>query len=180
VVTAQRAESLDVLVAWFAAGRRGDVIEGALGVDRVVENDGVDDQAERAELLFLALAVGLAELAAAAMADVAGEAVAAFAAVELDEDPPAEVLVVAVVEEVDRLRKPRSATSSAWMFPTTGTPLSSSQRWVLIACLLHLARVPARKFARDFNEHWLLERHGYRSPANPRRPHLTGPTPRLA
>jgi hypothetical protein len=85
VVTAQRAQSLDVLVAGFAAGRGGDVIEGALGVDRVVEDDGVDDQVERAELLFLAFA-GLAELAAAAAADVAGEAMAAFAAVELDQD----------------------------------------------------------------------------------------------
>ena len=60
------------------------LIEGALGVDRVVEHDAVDDQAERIELFFLAFAVGLAELAAAAVADVAGEAVAAFAAVELD------------------------------------------------------------------------------------------------
>ena len=38
------------------------------------------------------------------MADVAGEAVAAFAAVELDKDAPAEVLVVAVIEQVDRFR----------------------------------------------------------------------------
>ena len=82
--------------------RGGDVIDGALGVDRVVEDDGVDDQAERVELFFLAFAVGLAQLAAAAVADVAGEAVAAFAAVELDQDAAAEVLVVAVVEEVDR------------------------------------------------------------------------------
>ena len=38
------------------------------------------------------------------MADVAGETVAAFAAVELDQDAAAEVLVVAVVEQVDRFR----------------------------------------------------------------------------
>jgi hypothetical protein len=99
VVAAERAEALDVLVAGFAAGAGGDVIDGALGVDRAVENDGVDDQAEGAELLFLAFAVGLAQLAAAAVADVAGEAVAAFAAVELDQDAAAEVFVVAVVEQ---------------------------------------------------------------------------------
>ena len=64
----------------------------------------VDDQAERIELFFLAFAVGLAQLAAAAVADVAGEAVAAFAAVELDQDAAAEVFVVAVVEQVDRFR----------------------------------------------------------------------------
>ena len=38
----------------------GQVVERALGVDRVVEDDRVDDQAERAELFFLALAVALA------------------------------------------------------------------------------------------------------------------------
>ena len=91
MVAAEWAESLDFLVAGFAGGLAGDVIERALGVDRVVENDRVDDQAERAELFFLAVVVGLAELAAAAVADVAGEAVAAFAAVELREDAPAEV-----------------------------------------------------------------------------------------
>ena len=79
------------------------MVEGALGIDRVVEDDRVDDQAERAQLFLLALAVGLAQFAAAAVADVAGEAVAAFAAVELDEDAPPELLVVAVVEEVNRL-----------------------------------------------------------------------------
>ena len=104
MVAAERAESLDVLVAGFAAGAVGDVIDGALGVDRVVEDDGVDDQAEGAELLFLAFAVGLAQLAAAAVADIAGEAVAAFAAVELDQDAAAEAFVVAVVEQVDRFR----------------------------------------------------------------------------
>ena len=93
MVAAQRAESLD-------AGRGGDVIEGALDVDRVVN----DDQAERAELLFLTFAVGLAQLAAAAVADVAGQTVAAFAAVKVHEDAPAEALVVAVIQEVDRFR----------------------------------------------------------------------------
>lgn len=39
-----------------------------------------------------------------AVADVAGERVAALAAVELREDAPAEGLVVAVVQQVDRLR----------------------------------------------------------------------------
>jgi hypothetical protein len=55
MVAAQRAEPLDVdVVDLQAAG--GEVVEGALGVDRVVE----DDQAERAELFFVSLAVALA------------------------------------------------------------------------------------------------------------------------
>ena len=80
------------------------MIEGALDVDRVVNDDRVDDQAERAELLFLTFAVGVAQLAAAVVADVAGQTVAAFAAVEVHEDAPAEALVVAVVQEADRFR----------------------------------------------------------------------------
>ena len=83
MVATERAEALDVVVEGFAAGG-SDVIDGALGVDRVVEDDRVDDEAECVELFFLAVAVGLAQLAAAAVADVAGETVAAFAAVELD------------------------------------------------------------------------------------------------
>ena len=104
VVAAERAESLDVLVPGFVASTDSDVIEGALGVDRVVEDDAVDDQAERVELLLLALAVRLAQLAAAAVADVAREAVATFTAVELDQNAATEVLVVAVVEQMDRFR----------------------------------------------------------------------------
>jgi len=57
VVGAERADSLDVFGAGFGAGRGGDVVEGALGIDRVVEDDRVDDQAERPELFFLALGV---------------------------------------------------------------------------------------------------------------------------
>lgn len=62
---------------------RGEVVECPLGVDRVVENDRVDDQAERAELFFLALVVsaGMAQFAAVAGADVPRERVAALAAV---------------------------------------------------------------------------------------------------
>jgi hypothetical protein len=57
---AQRAEPLDVdIVDLQPRGR--EVVECALGVDRVVEDDRVDDQAERAELFFfLALVVALA------------------------------------------------------------------------------------------------------------------------
>jgi hypothetical protein len=62
---AEWAEPLDVgVVDRQVVG--GEVLECALGVDRVVEDDRVDDQAKRAELFFLALAV--AELAAVAVA----------------------------------------------------------------------------------------------------------------
>ena len=52
MVAAQRAETLNVdVVDVQAAG--GEVVEG-------VEDDRVEDQAERSELFFLALAVALA------------------------------------------------------------------------------------------------------------------------
>ena len=117
MVAAERAEPFDVFVAELAAGGGGDVLEGTLGVDRVVDDDRVDDQTERPELFFLALAVGLAQFTAAPVADVAGEAVAAFAAVELDEDASPEAFVVAVVQEMDRLRglgRCAAAPGRAW------------------------------------------------------------------
>jgi len=59
VLVPKGAEALDVLVAdGVPAG--GELVKGALGVDRVVEGDAVDDEAERGELFFLALVVGLA------------------------------------------------------------------------------------------------------------------------
>ena len=98
MVVGEWAEPLDVFVAGCVPGCM-EVVEGALGVDRVVERDAVDDDVERGELFFLALVVGLAEFAAAAVEDLAGERVAALAAVELGEDAPAQCFVVAVVQE---------------------------------------------------------------------------------
>jgi hypothetical protein len=58
VVGAERAEALDVGVGDLDTGCF-ETIERALGVDGVVEHDRVQDQSERAELFFLALAVAL-------------------------------------------------------------------------------------------------------------------------
>jgi hypothetical protein len=76
VVGRERAEPLKVGILDREA-LAGEVVERALGVDRVVEDDRVD---------------------------VAGEGVTALAAVELGQDAPPDRLVIAVVEEVDRLR----------------------------------------------------------------------------
>jgi hypothetical protein len=59
VVVRERAEPRDVFVM-DGVPSSVEVVEGALGVDRVVERDAVDDEAERRELFFLALVVGLA------------------------------------------------------------------------------------------------------------------------
>jgi hypothetical protein len=55
-----------------------------------------------ARAVLLGLGGTLAQFAAVAVADVAGEGVAAFAAVELGQDAPAKRLAVAVVQQVDR------------------------------------------------------------------------------
>jgi hypothetical protein len=87
VLVAEGREALDVLVPDDEA-LASQVLERALGVDGVPEQDAVDDQPEGAELVLLPLAVGLVELAASAVEDGAGERVAALAAVELDLDAP--------------------------------------------------------------------------------------------
>ena len=61
---------------------------------------------EGAELILLPLAVALPQLAALAVEDDAGEPVASFAAVELDQDAPAVGLVVDVGQQVERLDDP--------------------------------------------------------------------------
>ncbi|HEX8159445.1 MAG TPA: hypothetical protein VF526_18835 [Solirubrobacteraceae bacterium] len=54
--------------------------------------------------VLLGLGVASAHFAAVAVADVAGEGHDALAVVELGQDAPPERLVVAVVQQVDRLR----------------------------------------------------------------------------
>jgi hypothetical protein len=48
------------------------LVEGSIHVDRVPQDDGVDDQAKGAELILLALAVALAQFTALAVEDTAG------------------------------------------------------------------------------------------------------------
>jgi putative transposase len=40
--------------------------------------------------------------------------------------------------------------------------------WIERSDTLDELRARIRRFARDFNEHWLLKRHGYRTPAQAR------------
>ncbi len=60
--------------------------QGGVHVAGVPQHDGVQDQAEGAQLVFLALPVGLAELAAGAVEDLAGQAVAGLLQIELAAD----------------------------------------------------------------------------------------------
>ena len=81
----------------------GKLVERGLDVGCVPECDGVQRQAEGAELLFLFLAVGLSDLAAIAVANAAGQAVPELLAIELSEDASALFFAVDVPEQVQRL-----------------------------------------------------------------------------
>lgn len=68
------------------------------------KNQGIDNRSEGAELIFLALAVSLAQFAALPKEALPRQAVPALATVELGEDPPAEALIIYTGQQVERLR----------------------------------------------------------------------------
>ena len=99
MVVAEGAEAGDVVVADVDAGALGNG-QGAVQIQGVPQHHGVQDQPESAELVLLAFPVGVYDFASTAVADVAGEGVAGFASVELDEDGPAVFLAVDVGQQV--------------------------------------------------------------------------------
>lgn len=85
MVAHERGEAGDILVADVkAVGAQA--IEGGVHVAGVEQHQGVEDQAERADLVLHALLVVLVELASAAVEDLAGERVAALLEVGLGLD----------------------------------------------------------------------------------------------
>jgi hypothetical protein len=82
-------------------------------VDRVPEHHEIDDNAERAELVLLPLPVALAELAAFAVENDAGELVTALAAVELVEDAAAVRFVAVLCSSRHQIRANDGIASSS-------------------------------------------------------------------
>jgi len=80
-----------------------ELIERCLDVGRIPECNGVEGQAEGAELLLLLLAIGLSDLTPFAVADAAGQAMSELLAVELGQDAAALFLAVDVAKHVQRL-----------------------------------------------------------------------------
>jgi hypothetical protein len=105
VLGAERGEAGDVLVAHRVA-LGAEAVQRRVRVEGVPERGDVDHEAERAELVLLALAVALAQLAALAVEHGAGEPVAALAAVELGQDAAPVALVADVGEQVEALHHP--------------------------------------------------------------------------
>jgi hypothetical protein len=77
--------------------------ERTFHVARVPQNDGIDDEAERPELVFLSLAIALPQFTALTMEDRAGKAVTRFAAIKLDQNASAICFVIDVGEQKKRL-----------------------------------------------------------------------------
>ena len=80
-----------------------EVLDDGLDVDGVPEGDDVEHEAECAKLFLLAFPVACGEFAATTVTDPPGEAVAEFQPVELDEDAPALLAIIDVVEHMARL-----------------------------------------------------------------------------
>ena len=92
-------------------GLRLDTLAAQMGkrrvhVQGVPEHHHVDHQAQRPELVLLAFAVALADLATLAVEDRPRHAVATLSAVQLREDAPAVGLVIDVGQQVERLGHP--------------------------------------------------------------------------
>ena len=102
MLVGQRGEPLQVVLGQLVAGG-AEAIDGVVDVLGVPEDEGVEREAERAELVFLAIAVGLAQLAFVAVEDDSGDAVAAFVAVETDAGLAAMLFAVDPAEQVKRL-----------------------------------------------------------------------------
>ena len=80
--------------------------DGVVEVLAVPDHERVEREAERAELVFLAVAVGLAQLALVAVEDDPGDGVSALVAVEPEAGLAAELLAVDPGEQVQSLGDP--------------------------------------------------------------------------
>ena len=105
VLVLERREPPEVLVGDVVPGvaQLGDGVVEVLGVP---EHERVEREAERAELVFLAVSVWLAQLAFVAVEDDPGDSVTAFVAVEPDASLAAELFAVDPGEQVERLGDP--------------------------------------------------------------------------
>ncbi len=77
MLAAERREPGDILVTDIES-LAAESVECSIHIDGVPQDDRIDDQAEGAELILLAFAVALAQLAALAVEDDASKLVAPF------------------------------------------------------------------------------------------------------
>jgi len=93
----QRGEVGDVVVVDIHA-LLPDVADGFLHVDGVPVDDGIEGEAQGAELLFLPLLKRASDLPAFAMVNAPAEAMTQFCVIELGQNAPPERRIVDVVK----------------------------------------------------------------------------------
>jgi hypothetical protein len=81
-----------------------EAIERRIHVDRVPQDDEIDDKPKCPELIFLAFPLALPQFTAFAVEDNPRQLVATFAPVKLDQDAAAVTLVVDEAQHIERLR----------------------------------------------------------------------------
>ena len=89
------------------------VLQRGVDVDRVPKDDDVQDEPERAELVFLSFAVLLPELPTLAMKYRSGKRMAPLLPVELSQDSTPVVLIINVGKEIKRFSAPAKVTNGA-------------------------------------------------------------------
>ena len=97
----QRREAHDIGRGYWHTFRP-ELLKRRFHIPGIPQHDGIDDQAQRPELVLLPLAISLPQFAPLPMQDSTGHAVAAFPAVELGEDTPAIAFIIHLGQHVDR------------------------------------------------------------------------------
>ena len=104
MLEAERGQPGDVL-GTDAEAFSTKALQRRVHVDRVPQDDEIDDEAERAKLVFLTFAIALPQFAALAVEYDARKLVATFATIELDQDAAAITFVVDEAQHIERLGK---------------------------------------------------------------------------
>ena len=102
-----------------------ELIERHIHVNGVPEHDEVDDESERTKLVLLSLAIALAQFSTLAMKEDAGELMASFAPIELDEDASS---IAVVVDKPQQVKYTHSNPRIDPKSPDTGRPVSQAYR----------------------------------------------------
>jgi hypothetical protein len=123
----ERGQPGDSLVGHGLAAA-AQALDDGVEVTGIRQHDGVADQAEGGELNFLAFAIGLPDLAAVAVADLAAEAMAGFLPGELPAHPP----LVAAVNGTTQAR--------TWLVTSDPATRSMPGHWVAILATLTVLR----------------------------------------
>jgi hypothetical protein len=80
-----------------------ELVKGGVRVDRVPQHDEIDDQAERSQLVFRTFTIALAQFTGLSMEDDAGELMASFTAIELDENTAPVAFIVDEPQKIEGL-----------------------------------------------------------------------------